>query len=322
MPTPTAQPARADEIRITRIYDAPLAAVWAAWTDPAQVAQWWGPRGFSITTSVRDLRPGGSWAYVMHGPDGTDWPNFTRYHEVEPQARLVYDHGASSADTAPMFRMTVTFRDLDGRTELDIRMGLPTPEDAQRTRGFIKSAGGNGTWDRLGEFVEKQVHGRDIFIINRTVDAPIETVFDMWTMPEQIRTWLPPSGFTMTFQRADILSGGTAAFAMTNGAFTMWARHDYVQVRRPDLLQYAQTFTDERGTVVRQPGAPTWPETTLVTVTFVGEDSATTRVTVRFDVQPSATADEIETFVAERGGMAQGWTGSFDALDTVLGAAG
>ncbi len=322
MPTPTAAPntmaAAANEIRITRIYDAPVARVWEAWTDPAQVAEWWGPRGFTITTIAKDLRPGGCWEYTMHGPDGKDWPNFTRYHEVVPLARLVYDHGASSADAAPMFRMTVTFRDLDGRTELDIRMGLPTPEDAQRTRGFIKAAGGNSTWDRLGEFVEKQLHGREVFLINRTFDAPIATVFDMWTTPERIAAWLPPAGFTMAFQRADIRAGGETAFSMTNGAFTMFARHAYLQVRPPDLLQYAQTFTDEIGTVARQPGSPTWPETTLVTVTFTAEDATSTRVTVQFDVQGAATPDEIATFVAERAGMTQGWTGSFDALESLL----
>ena len=50
-----------NEIRLTRVYDAPVKAVWDAWTDPQQVAQWWGPRGFTITTHSKDLRPGGHW---------------------------------------------------------------------------------------------------------------------------------------------------------------------------------------------------------------------------------------------------------------------
>ena len=70
---------KSNEIRITRIYDAPLKAVWDAWTDPEQVAQWWGPRGFTITTHSKDLRPGGNWNYTMHGPDGVDYPNKTQY---------------------------------------------------------------------------------------------------------------------------------------------------------------------------------------------------------------------------------------------------
>ncbi|MCC6952960.1 MAG: SRPBCC domain-containing protein, partial [Deltaproteobacteria bacterium] len=53
-----------NEIAITRMYDAAVEDVWDAWTDPAQVAQWWGPRGFSLTTHSKDLRPGGTWRYT------------------------------------------------------------------------------------------------------------------------------------------------------------------------------------------------------------------------------------------------------------------
>ena len=50
---------KSNEIRIIRLFDAPVQAVWDAWTDPRQVGQWWGPRGFTITTHSKDLRPGG-----------------------------------------------------------------------------------------------------------------------------------------------------------------------------------------------------------------------------------------------------------------------
>jgi uncharacterized protein YndB with AHSA1/START domain len=74
---------KSNEIRITRIYDAPVQAVWDAWTDPEQVAKWWGPRGFSLTTHSKDLRPGGSWNYTMHGPDGVDYPNKARSRSIQ-----------------------------------------------------------------------------------------------------------------------------------------------------------------------------------------------------------------------------------------------
>ena len=82
--------------------------MWDAWTDPEQVAQWWGPRGFTLTTHSKDLRTGGHWNYTMHGPDGTDYPNTTKYLEVEKHAKLVYDHGAND-DRPPLFRVTVLF---------------------------------------------------------------------------------------------------------------------------------------------------------------------------------------------------------------------
>lgn len=48
---------KSNELRITRVYDAPIQLVWDAWTDPAQAAQWWGPRGFTITTHSKELKP-------------------------------------------------------------------------------------------------------------------------------------------------------------------------------------------------------------------------------------------------------------------------
>ena len=125
-----AAPNKPNEIRLVRLYDAPLAAVWDAWTDPAQVAQWWGPRGFTLTTHAKDLRPGGHWHYTMHGPDGTDYPNRTHYYEVVRHERLVYDHGATE-DRPPLFRVTALYREVDGKTELDMTIFQPSgPPDS------------------------------------------------------------------------------------------------------------------------------------------------------------------------------------------------
>ena len=70
------------EILLSRVFDAPRNLVWEAWTDPRQVAQWWGPNGFTTTIEVMDVRPGGHWRHVMHGPDGTDYPNDIVFLEV------------------------------------------------------------------------------------------------------------------------------------------------------------------------------------------------------------------------------------------------
>src|ERR1051326_2637696 len=116
---------KSNEIRINRTYDAPVKAVWDAWTDPQQAAQWWGPRGFTITTHSKDLRVGGSWVYTMHGPDGVNYENTTKYLDVEKYKKLVYDHGANK-DRPPLFRVTVLFNERDGKTEIDMTMALAT----------------------------------------------------------------------------------------------------------------------------------------------------------------------------------------------------
>lgn len=306
------------DIRITRVYDAPVQRVWEAWTDAGQAGQWWGPRGFSITTHERDLRAGGTWAYTMHGPDGKDWPNFTRYHVVEPYARLEYDHGATSEDAAPMFRVTARFRDLDGRTELEMTMTFATADLAAQTRTFVKAAGGDATWDRLAEYLEQSVSGREIFVINRTFDAPVDRLFDLWTKPELFAQWLAPTGFTMRFARAHIAPGGDSFYSMSNGAFTMYGRAEYLAVHRPHHIEYIQMFTDEHEQLARHPMVPTWPAAMRTRVTLTPEGPAHTRVTVRWSVEGEATPEEVATFVDGRAGMTMGWTGSFDKLEAAL----
>lgn len=168
----TTTKSKPNEISISRFYAAPASAVWDAWTDPDQVGQWWGPRGFTLTTHSKDIRTGGHWHYTMHGPDGVDYVNKTKYLEVVPGQKLVYDHGGND-ERKPLFRVTVVFTEVPGGTRMDMTMACPTPEDAVQTRGFIKKAGGNATWDRLAEHLEKRASGREVFVINRSFAAPV-----------------------------------------------------------------------------------------------------------------------------------------------------
>jgi uncharacterized protein YndB with AHSA1/START domain len=308
---------KSNEIRITRLYDAPVKAVWDAWTDPKQVAQWWGPRGFTITTHSKDLRPGGHWAYTMHGPDGTDFPNTTQYFEVEKYSKLVYDHGGS-ADRPPMFRVTVLFSESNGKTKMDMSMALPTPEAAEETRQIIKKFGGNSTWDRLAEYLAKESTGAEQFVIARSFDVPLEIMFQMWTDPNHFSKWLPPTGFSMEFIHADIKPGGGAFYFMTNGQSKMYGRVSYLDIQKPDRLVYTQQFCDENEKITRHPMSPTWPETMLTTVALAAEGPDQTRVTITWQPFGNATREEIETFIKARTGMTQGWTGSLDKLDDYI----
>lgn len=306
-----------NEIRITRIYDAPVQAVWDAWTDPEQVAQWWGPRGFTLTTHSKDLRPGGHWDYTMHGPDGTDYPNTTKYFEVVPLSKLVYDHGGHR-DKPPLFRVTALFSEKNGKTTLDMTMALASPEAAAEMKKFIKKAGGNSTWDRLAEYLEEESTGNAKFVINRTFDVPQETMFAMWTDPKHFAQWLPPTGFKMEFIHCDIKPGGSGFYRMTNGQVEMYGKVNYLKIEKPDTLIYTQQFSDKDGGISRHPMAPTWPETMLTTVKLTAEGPEATRVTVTWEPYGAATAEEIATFIKARGGMTQGWTGSFDKLEDYL----
>jgi len=116
------------ELSITRVLNAPRELVWEVWTDPEHIAQWWGPNGFTNTIHAMDVKPGGRWSLTMHGPDGTDYPNFIVYEEVLRPERLVYSHG-SDEDNPGTFHVEVNFKDLNGKTELSMKMTFKTKEE-------------------------------------------------------------------------------------------------------------------------------------------------------------------------------------------------
>ncbi|MBP7446357.1 MAG: SRPBCC domain-containing protein, partial [Zoogloea sp.] len=282
---------KSNVISLTRIYHAPLQAVWDAWAIPEEVAQWWGPRGFTITTHGRDLRTGGYWHYTMHGPDGTEYENTTQYLEVVPLQRMVYDHGGHK-DRPPLFRVTMLLSEHAGRTQLDLSFALATPEIAEEMRGFIKKAGGEGTWDRLAEHLAVRCTGKEQFFIARSFDAGIERVFEMWTDPEHLAAWMPPAGATMHFLRADPRVGGSSLYAMTfpDGA-VMHGLITYLAIEKPVLITYTQQFCDEQERVIRPPFFKDWPLTMHSTIEFAAESPERTRVTVRWQPQEATDAD-------------------------------
>jgi uncharacterized protein YndB with AHSA1/START domain len=135
------------EIVATRVFDAPRELVFQMWTDPKHVAQWWGPKGFTTTTYEMDVRPGGVWRFVMHGPDGVDYQNKIVYIEIVKPERLVYSHSGGA-----QFRSTVTFAEQGGKTKLTVRMLFESATELDRVvKKFGAIEGLNQTLDRLEE---------------------------------------------------------------------------------------------------------------------------------------------------------------------------
>jgi uncharacterized protein YndB with AHSA1/START domain len=151
----------ARSIVISRTIDAPRDLVFAAWTDTRHLAEWWGPNGFSTTTSAFDMRPGGVWRFVMHGPDGRDYENRITYDEIVRPERIVYHHGGGE-DVEPVeFATTVTFEDIGGKTKLTMRAVFPTAAERDRViREYGAEEGGRQTLGRLAEHVAKMAAAR------------------------------------------------------------------------------------------------------------------------------------------------------------------
>jgi uncharacterized protein YndB with AHSA1/START domain len=108
------------EIITSRTFNAPRELVYEVWTNPKHVIQWWGPKGFTNTFHEMNVKPGGVWRFIMHGPDGTDYPNKIVFKEVVRPSLLTFDHGWDVEDikSDPMtFAVTVTF-EAKGKTTL------------------------------------------------------------------------------------------------------------------------------------------------------------------------------------------------------------
>lgn len=101
------------DIVSTRVFDAPRERVFAAFADPVRLARWWGPSGFKNTFHEFEFHPAGNWRFIMHGPDGVDYPNHSVFRSIDPPVRIVLDHMS-----APRFRMTIVLAQEAARTRI------------------------------------------------------------------------------------------------------------------------------------------------------------------------------------------------------------
>lgn len=111
------------ELVITRVFDAPRELVFKAWTDPALIAAWWGPHGFTCTFVEMDVRPGGKWRKCMRSPSGQDYWRHGEYKEVVPPRRLVFSYFSDDPNSDPEREMIVTvdFEEQGGKTHMVFR---------------------------------------------------------------------------------------------------------------------------------------------------------------------------------------------------------
>lgn len=110
------------ELLLSRTINAPVDLVWEVWTKPEHIVNWWGPDGFTNTITLMDVRKGGEWNLVMHGPDGTDYKNKSVFKEVVLHKKIVYEH------YHPDFIATITFEEQGDKTHLTWHMLFESEE--------------------------------------------------------------------------------------------------------------------------------------------------------------------------------------------------
>ena len=109
--------------------------VFAAFTDPKRMARWWGPAGFTNTFNVFEFKPGGRWSLVMHGPDGTNYPNESVFAEVEPSTKVVVAHTSE-----PKFRLTIILTKSAAGTTVSWAQAFENDDIAQRIEHIVVPA--------------------------------------------------------------------------------------------------------------------------------------------------------------------------------------
>ncbi len=115
------------EVVIRRRIEAPRQLVFEAFTEVRHLSQWWGPEGFSTTTSSFQFRVGGEWVFVMHGPDGTDYAEWIRWTEIVAPERIALLHG-EVRDDPNAFVSILTFESDGTATTLEMRTVFPTKQ--------------------------------------------------------------------------------------------------------------------------------------------------------------------------------------------------
>jgi uncharacterized protein YndB with AHSA1/START domain len=131
------------EIVSARIFAAPRERVFDAFSDPSRLARWWGPKGFTNTFHGFDLRPGGKWRFLMHGPDGADYPNEIVFVEVVKHERIVLRHLGEHS-----YELTITLDDVGGQTRVSWRMRHATAAECAKVKPFVVD-GNEQNFDRL-----------------------------------------------------------------------------------------------------------------------------------------------------------------------------
>lgn len=179
---PTQPLVQGRRISLTRLINAPRELVWEAWTQPEHIRHWWGPEGFTNSISHMDVRPGGTWEFIMHGPDGTDFPNVHRYLEVVEHERLVLEHVS-----APNFRMTATFTEEGGKTRIHIESQFESEEQlAQLIKAVKADQGLKQNMDKLEVYLRNP---GGILVFERVYNASAERIWEALTDPSQMKQW-------------------------------------------------------------------------------------------------------------------------------------
>ncbi len=274
------------EMVITRIVSAPRDLVYAAFTDPQHLPHWWGPRGFTITTHSIDVRPGGTWNFIMHGPDGTNYDNKIVYREVEKPARLVYAHMAADENERGSFVTTITLESIGEKTKVTLRAVFRTPEQRDEV---LKAAnaieGGKQTLERLSHHLASIKNSNREIFSSRVLHATREEVFATFSNPQRLAQWWGPKGFTNGFSTFEFRPGGKWIFVMRGPDGAEYPNEsEFMEITPPSRIVFEHARTMH------------WFK---MTIDLVALPDGKTEINWRMEFETAEEVTRLRTFISE-----------------------
>lgn len=304
------------EISASRLFDAPRDLVFDAFSSPSQLANWWGPTGFTLTTHEMTFAPGGVWRFVMHGPDGRDYENKIVFREIVRPDRISYAHPGEAGVEPVKMEVMLPFAEESGKTRLAWRMRFSTVAERDRVDDEYGATKGLAqTLARLEAYIAEI--GKRAFVASRSFDASPSLLWAALTEPDRIAKWWGPKGLPVIAAKMDFRPGGTYHYGLkTPDGGAMWGRFVYRDIMEPSRIALISSFSDENGGVTRHPLSASWPLETLSV--FELEDlGERAKLTIR-GLPINASEEERTTFSGAASSMAQGWSGTFDQLANYL----
>ena len=140
------------EIVTTRTFAAPRSLVYRAWTDPDHLKNWWGPNGFTNTIKLFDLRIGGRWSFVMHGPEKGNYPNECIFKVIREPELLIWDRLSK-----PIFRVEVRLEEIAvNETRVTFKQQFKTAAECNKLKPYVPVKN-EENMDRLDNELKKMI---------------------------------------------------------------------------------------------------------------------------------------------------------------------
>ena len=256
-------PKGSQEVIITRHFHAPRDLVFKTLIDPLKIPEFWGPERFSTTVYKLTPLAGGTWRYLQRDKEGKEYGFHGVYHDVVIPERLVY---TSEYEGMPKYVTLYTdeLTEQDGETVMTTHAIFQSVEVRDQLMQWGMEEGVREMTRRLNELLKHQSFQKNMSIpmdlheensecitITRTINAPIEKVWDRWTDADQYMCWWGPKGFTAPHAEFDLRQGGRYLSCMRGpDGKEYWDTGTFKEIERLNHIVYTDYFADERGNIV------------------------------------------------------------------------